>query len=426
MKKDKKRNAYSKPQQNNSQLAEDKSSDVISPAKKGIYTEYLDRQMTNDELSKERKEQLQRISELRENRAILVFAADLRKNFAPISIDYSDLTPLNDQISVLDGTQLDFILETPGGIGEVAEDIVKLLRSRFDEVNIIVPGTAKSAGTLIAMAGDDILMEQVSSLGPIDAQIINANKQFSAEAFITGLEDIKKEVEQKGELNRAYIPILQSISPGEIRNAENAMDFAKELVENWLAQYKFKNWTRRKRTGEEITPEERVARANEIANKLSKHSEWKTHGRSIKIDDLRQMELMITDYSDQPELADAIRRYKTLLELTFETTDVYKVYETPTSQIMKVIRQQIIAPPNLPPVQQIPPNADSIDLDVNCGNCGHINKFYAGLGKQPQKHKLGYKRFPTNNKIKCGKCKNEINLIDLRKQIESQSGKKLF
>lgn len=396
----------------------------IPTTKKGIYTEYLDRQMTVDQLAKERKLQLQTISDLREGRAVLVYAADFRKNIAPISIDYSDLTPINDQISVLEGSRLDLILETMGGLGEVAEDIVKLLRSRFDEVNVIIPGTAKSAGTLIAMAGDDILMEQVSSLGPIDAQIIHNGKQFSAEAFISWLDDVKKEVTVRKELNRAYIPILQSLSPGEIRNAENAMDFAKELVREWLARYKFKNWTHRKRTGEEITTEERKARADKIASELSNHSRWKTHGRSLKIDDLRAMELVITDYSEQPDLADAIRRYKILLELTFQSSNVYKIYETPTSQIMHMVSQQQIAPVNAPPIQQIPQNADSLDLDINCVNCNEIIKIHAGIGKAPNV-KNGYERFPIDDKIKCKNCQNEINLAGLRNEIEAQLGKKI-
>jgi len=61
------------------------------------------------------------------------------------------------------------ILETPGGSGEVAEDIVRSLRGQFDEIAVLVPGTAKSAGTIMAMAGDEILMQPSSSLGPIDA-----------------------------------------------------------------------------------------------------------------------------------------------------------------------------------------------------------------------------------------------------------------
>lgn len=397
----------------------------LTQAQKGVYSEYIDRKMTIEELTKERKHQLQRISELRDGRAILVFAADLKKHPAPVSIDYTDLTPINDQISVLEGKRLDLILETPGGDGVAAEDIIKLLRSQFEELNVIVPGIAKSAGTIMAMAANDILMEPVSALGPIDAQIIHQGKQFSADAFISWLNDIKEEVTRTGVLNKAYLPILQAISPGEIRNAENAMDFAKELVREWLAKYKFKKWTHRARTGEEVTEAERIARANKIADELSNHGKWKTHSKSIKIEDLRAMELMIIDYSEQPELADAIRRYKILLEITFDRSPIYKIYETPTSQIMRVVQQQSVTPgSSIPPQNKIPQGTEELVIDYECGNCKRIHKFQVGLGKSVP-FKVGFLKFPTNNIFKCKSCGTEVNLESIRKDIETQSGKKV-
>lgn len=120
-----------------------KSSQIMP---KGIYTEYLDKNLHFDQLTQERKKQLQKISQLRGNRGVLVFASDFKKSQAPISIDYSDLMPVNDQLSVLKGNKLDLILETPGGLGEVAEDIVKLMRSQFDEVGVIIPGWCKVPG----------------------------------------------------------------------------------------------------------------------------------------------------------------------------------------------------------------------------------------------------------------------------------------
>jgi hypothetical protein len=387
----------------------------------GIYTEYLERGLNPDQLLAERKIQLKRISELRDGRAVLVYAADIKKPMVPNGIDSTDLIPIEDQIATLQGDRLDFILETGGGFGDAAEDIVKLLRGRFSELNIIVPGTAKSAGTIIAMAGDDILMEPISALGPIDAQIVYQGKQFSAEAFIKGLDDIKDEAARKQSLNLAYIPILQTISPGEIRNAQNAMEFAQKLVREWLVKYKFKNWTHRKRTGEEITPDERKKRADDIAKKLSEHSQWLTHSRSIKIDDLRDMELEITDYSEQPDLADAIKRYRILLQITFESTNIYKIFETPTSQIARLIVAQLGAPL---PGNTIPKNAKSINIDLNCDKCNTINKIQARFTKT-EPLKAGFRNFPANNKINCTNCGTELDLAEARKGIEGQIGKKI-
>ena len=193
----------------------------------GIYTEYIDRKFGLKELMEERKKQLKRISKIRGNRDILTFAAtfNTKQIPLPIAIDYTDRVPFQDQIRNLKGDRIDVILETPGGSAEIVEDLVKMLRSKFSEVAMIIPGSAKSAGTIMVMGGDEILMEPDSALGPIDAQIIQGGKRYSAHAFLEGLNKIKEEVEDTGNLNRAYIPILQNISPGEIQTCDNSLEF---------------------------------------------------------------------------------------------------------------------------------------------------------------------------------------------------------
>ena len=197
----------------------------------GIYSDYLNRQLSFDQLCSERKKELQRISTIRK-RGVLVFASDIAKN-SPNNIDYSDKVPFVDQLSNITGDEIDIILETPGGIAEVVEDLVKIIRNRFSKVGIIVPGMAKSAGTIFTMAADEILMGELSALGPIDAQIISNGKRFSADAFLEGLTKIKTDAENKKRLDIAYIPILQNISPGEIQHCENAQSFSRTLVTNW-------------------------------------------------------------------------------------------------------------------------------------------------------------------------------------------------
>ena len=67
--------------------------------------------------------------------------------------------------------ELDVVLHTPGGHIESAYKIVKLLRKHADKVNIVVPAYAKSAGTLISLAGETLVMTTVSELGPLDVQL---------------------------------------------------------------------------------------------------------------------------------------------------------------------------------------------------------------------------------------------------------------
>jgi ClpP class serine protease len=387
----------------------------------GIFAEYLDKKLTIDQIAEERKTQLKRISELRGGRNVLVFAANLMNNRQPIGINYSDLLPFSDQIANLNGNAIDVILETPGGSGETVEDIVKLLRSKFDSLGVIVPGAAKSAGTIFAMAADEILMEPASALGPIDAQMNYQGKQFSAHALLEGMNKIKEEVLAAGSLNRAYVPILQNISPGELQHAQNAYDFARDLVTDWLVRFKFKDWTVHASNGQAVTSEQRAQRAQSIAEELRNHGKWKTHGRSIKIDDLRAMKLKITDYSEQPDLCDAIRRYYTLLQMTF-SSNVFKIFETPASQIMRLEAIEKVGFPGLTPagLQQM----QSAEIGVRCGKCNSEIKIHAPFAVGvPVPH--GVIPFPADNKIECPNCGTEHDLTDARRQIELQSGKKV-
>jgi ClpP class serine protease len=414
----------------------------------GIYTEYLDKHMGLEDLNKERKEQLGRIAAAR-GRDILVYASDSNKAAqAPVALNNSDLIPINDQLSNLSGQALDVVLETGGGSGETAEDIVHLLRQKYGSVAFIIPGMAKSAGTIMVMAGDEILMEPgSSSLGPIDAQIQYEGKIFSAEAFLKGLENIKGEVTKTGSLNRAYIPMLQRISPGEIQHAENALSFAKVLVKNWLKEYKFKNWVhhRTHNPGAAVTDEEKTARAEGIADKLCDHSELLSHGRSLKLDDLQSIGLEITDYSKDPKLADAVQRYRILLQMTFDTTNIYKIIETIGSQIFRFsVNQQItLAVPGAFPGQGFPPGgfpgirpgqpqipqiagaqpAGAV-VQFVCNNCKKPHTLQADFDQQ-QPLQAGVERFPANDILVCKYCHSSNNLLALRRQIELQTKRKV-
>lgn len=383
----------------------------------GVYSDYLSRQLSFEELANERKAQLKRISTIR-GRSVLAFASDVAKN-CPNSIDYSDIVPFSDQLSVISGNEIDIILETPGGLAEVVEDLVKLIRSRFDKVGIIVPGMAKSAGTIFTMAADEILMGATSELGPIDAQIVSNGKRFSADAFLAGLDSIRKDAEAKKHLDIAYIPILQNISPGEIQHCENAQAFSRTLVTNWLRDYKFKFWKTHSSTGKVVTDEDKNERANAIATLLCNHGHWLTHGRSIKLEDLAQMRLQINDYSHNAELNDAITRYYTLLLMSFET-NIYKIYETPVSQIYRSINTSTPPTPSQPASLPNP-----LLIDIKCGKCSATSKIQINF-EQHYPIQPGAIPFPKDNKFKCPSCSAESDLLGLRQQLEAQTHKKII
>ena len=56
-------------------------------------------------------------------------------------------------------------------MADAAERLVKILRSNFDEVNFLIPHSAYSAATMLALSGDSIVMHPSAVLGPIDPQV---------------------------------------------------------------------------------------------------------------------------------------------------------------------------------------------------------------------------------------------------------------
>lgn len=66
---------------------------------------------------------------------------------------------------------LDIILHTPGGVALAALQIARALRDHRGRTTVFVPHYAMSGGTLIALAGDEIVLGTHAVLGPIDPQI---------------------------------------------------------------------------------------------------------------------------------------------------------------------------------------------------------------------------------------------------------------
>jgi ClpP class serine protease len=66
---------------------------------------------------------------------------------------------------------IDMVLHTPGGLVLAAEQIALALCRHSAKVTVFVPHYAMSGGTLIALAADEIAMDENAVLGPIDPQI---------------------------------------------------------------------------------------------------------------------------------------------------------------------------------------------------------------------------------------------------------------
>ncbi|WP_448600266.1 SDH family Clp fold serine proteinase [Thermoleptolyngbya sp.] len=71
----------------------------------------------------------------------------------------------------LPNVPIDLILHTPGGLVLATEQIARALVRHTAKVTVFVPHYAMSGGTMLAMAADEIVMDENAVLGPVDPQL---------------------------------------------------------------------------------------------------------------------------------------------------------------------------------------------------------------------------------------------------------------
>lgn len=212
-------------------------------------------------------------------------------------------------------TRLSIILTTGGGSATAVERYVNIIRNFYDEVNFIVPDFAYSAGTIFCMSGDNIYMNYYSVLGPIDPQVMNKDRRWvPALGYLDKINELIEKA-HKGTLTNAEFLILKDFDLAELKGYEQAKELTIDLLKKWLVKYKFKNWTKKKTSGVLVTQKMKEKRAEEIADRLSDNKTWKSHGRPINIEILRDsLNLVIEDYGKDPKLSTNIDSYYSLLD----------------------------------------------------------------------------------------------------------------
>ena len=174
-------------------------------------------------------------------RRLLVYISNMGNFNSQISPAHT--VPMADALAQIGRTEnLDLMIHTPGGSGETAEKIVEMCRNHCSgEFRVVIPNMAKSAGTLIALGADKIVMGHCSEVGPIDPQIRisvnNSPQQVSAWTFIHARDELLrkfKEAIAKGENADAYLQQLATIDTVFVSHCEQLMEFAKKVGRKWI------------------------------------------------------------------------------------------------------------------------------------------------------------------------------------------------
>lgn len=202
------------------------------------------------------------------NNVIFYASAFVQKPHAEASAIIITNEELNGFMAVMHGMdfnkQLTLILHTPGGMTNATETVVEYIHSKFKYVEVIVPTLAMSAGTMISLSADKIIMGRASQLGPIDPQMSINGQSVSARSVVEQVALAKSDIKKDIALAHVWAPILGNMTPGLIVEAENASDYSERMVARWL-----------ERKGH------LPAKAKAIASHFNSSSVHKSHGRRI-------------------------------------------------------------------------------------------------------------------------------------------------
>lgn len=167
-----------------------------------ILEDYINKGLGSIDLKNELK-RLVKVYNQRTGRNLFVYAADFNKqrHGIDVALMQDDFYTIQDMLRESDKQTIDVYLETPGGSGETAEEIARFLHKKFQEVNFVIVGEAKSAGTILALSGDNLFMSDTGSLGPIDAQVKIGRSMVSAYDYKAWVDEKKEEAKKNGRLN---------------------------------------------------------------------------------------------------------------------------------------------------------------------------------------------------------------------------------
>lgn len=209
------------------------------------------------------------------------------------------------------------VITTNGGYIEPVQRVVETLRHHYEHVGFIIPNHAFSAGTILAMSGDEIHMDYYSRLGPIDPQVQTARgRVVPALGYLVQWERLLEKAKD-GTLTLAEAQLMiEGFDQAELYQYEQQRELSITLLKDWLVKYKFKNWTKTQTRGRGVTAVMRKRRAEDIARELNNTDRWHSHGYGISMAVLQQdLNLLIDDLDAdlRGERRERVKEYDGLL-----------------------------------------------------------------------------------------------------------------
>ena len=230
-----------------------------------------------------------------------------------IDINDSDITGFMNAINGLDCSKgLDLILHTPGGSPTATEGIVKYLHKKFgNNIRIIVPQMAMSAGTMLACASSSIVMGSHSYLGPIDPQFSG----IPAYNIVSEFSKAKIDLENNPKSKDYWRLQFEKYPAAFLYTVIDAINLSATLAGEWLSEYMFSG----------LPKVEAKKKTSSIVGKLNNNN--KSHARHFSIDDCQSMGLVVERLEDNQDFQEAVLSIHHAFIITLDNSPVTKVIE---------------------------------------------------------------------------------------------------
>lgn len=278
-----------------------------------------------------RRDYLKKLHQLTCRNVIIYYSGWLQKrNLDGVEVNDADKNGFMTVIHGLDHSKgLDLLLHTPGGETAATESLVDYLRAMFgSDIRAIVPQLALSAGTMIACACKEIIMGKQSSLGPIDPQFRGIPAHGVVEEFKRADDEISRDPRKIP----IWQPILAKYTPAFIGECEKAVEWANEMVKEWLLSGMFRG----RKT------HSKIERVNNIVSELGNHALSKSHARHLSYDKCKKMGLKVKRLEDDQKLQDAVLSLHHACIHTLGSSPAFKIIENHEGKAFIQIAHQVI------------------------------------------------------------------------------------
>lgn len=152
------------------------------------------------------------------NDTIEEYDADILLINSPMSGGISDkLRNILDEKDVV-RPNLVLFLVTSGGLADEAYRCGRMLQDRYEKITICIAGWCKSAGTLLAIAANEIAIGPKGELGPLDVQLTKRDELFDRDSGLISNAALDR-------LREESFQTFETIMLGIIAKSQNAITF---------------------------------------------------------------------------------------------------------------------------------------------------------------------------------------------------------